>query len=107
MSEEQQPEQTQKNQQESHLIKYEGTECVHCKEMEPLVQRLEQEKGVTVTRKECYHNEKNRQELMKAAEGKCQGIPFFLNTKTGKFICGTATYEQLVEWAKDESKVYK
>ena len=85
---------------ESHLVEFYGTECVHCIEMKPLVEKMEKELKVKVTGKECWHNEKNQAEFLKVAEGKCPGVPFFLNTKSGKFICGAASFEKLKEWAE-------
>ena len=43
----------------SHLLEFFGTECVHCKKIEPLLERLEDELGVTVTRLEVWHNQAN------------------------------------------------
>jgi len=28
-------------------------------------------------------------------KGHCGGVPFFINTETGKWICGEASYEEL------------
>ena len=82
------------------LIEFYGTECVHCREMEPQIARLEKEEGIKLTRLECWHNSKNAQLLEKTDDGKCGGVPFFFNAKTGKWICGSTSYEKLKEWAK-------
>lgn len=82
------------------LIDYYGTECVHCNEMLPLIEKLEKELGVKIVRKEVWHDAKNQEEFMKEAKGKCNGVPFLLNKKNGKFICGAATYDKLKDWAK-------
>lgn len=84
----------------AELIEFYGTECVHCREMEPLMERLEKEEGIKITRLEIWHNSKNAELFQKYDNGKCGGIPFFYNTKTGKWICGSASYEKLKEWAK-------
>ena len=86
--------------EEEHLVNYHGTECVHCHEMDPLLDQLEKELGKKVKRKEVWHDAKNQGEFLKVAEGKCPGVPFFLNKKTGKWICGATTYDKLKEWAK-------
>ncbi len=83
----------------SHLLEFYGTECVHCKEMEPLMERLAKEEGVEVERLEVWHNTDNEKRLRELAEGKCQGIPFFFNTKTEEWICGNCDYERLKKWA--------
>lgn len=86
------------------LIDFYGTECVHCKEMDPLIEKLENEEGVKVTKLEVWHNSQNAalmKELDKDENGGtfCGGVPFFHNEKTGKKICGTTTYEKFKEWA--------
>ncbi|MEK6967206.1 MAG: thioredoxin family protein [Nanoarchaeota archaeon] len=87
------------------LIMFSGTECVHCKEMHPLVEKLEKELKVKVAKLEVWHNSDNAKfmkEVDKDAEGNefCGGVPFFYNEKTGKKICGNAKYERLKAWAE-------
>ena len=82
------------------LIEYYGTECVHCVEMAPLIEKLEKELKVKVHKKEVWHDSKNQEEFIKIAEGKCPGVPFFINKKTGKFICGGTSFDKLKEWAE-------
>ncbi len=87
----------------SHLINFYGTECPHCERMEPIITKFEQETGVTVERKEVWHDEENYklfQELDK--DGGCGGVPFFMNKKTGKTICGEATFDELKAWADEK-----
>mgnify|MGYP001579191630 CR=1 FL=1 len=83
----------------SHLLQFSGTECVHCKEMEPLVARLGKEENVKIQYMETWHDEENAQLLEKYDQGRCGGVPFFYNTKNGKFICGNTDYETLKAWA--------
>ena len=87
------------------LIMFSGTECVHCKEMYPIVEKVEKDLGIKVTRLEVWHNADNAKlmkEADKDAEGNefCGGIPFFYNEKTGKKICGNTKYERLKAWAE-------
>jgi thiol-disulfide isomerase/thioredoxin len=87
------------------LIEFYGTECAHCKEMLPIIERVENEVGVQITRLEVWHNEENAQLLKQCdrdAEGNefCGGIPFFYNEKTGRKLCGNAKYEKLKSWAE-------
>ena len=84
----------------SDLIEFYGTECVHCHEMEPLIERLKQEEKIELTRLEVWHNMKNAELLQRLDNGKCGGVPFFYNKKTGKWICGSTSYENLKAWAK-------
>jgi thiol-disulfide isomerase/thioredoxin len=82
------------------LVEYYGTECHFCIQMAPLIDQLEKELKVKVVKKECWHNAANQADFMKVAAGKCQGVPFFINNKTGKFICGAASYDRLKAWAQ-------
>jgi thiol-disulfide isomerase/thioredoxin len=83
----------------SDLLMFTGTECTHCHEMEPLVEKLEKETGVKVEKLEVWHNAKNAETLQQLDKGFCGGIPFFFNRKTGKWICGSTSYENLKKWA--------
>jgi thiol-disulfide isomerase/thioredoxin len=87
------------------LIEFYGTECVHCKEMKPIIEKVEKELGVKITRLEVWHNSENAkllQQYDKDENGNefCGGIPFFYNEKTGKKICGNTSFEKLKDWAK-------
>lgn len=84
------------------LMEFYGKECGHCKKMEPLIERLEKELGVTVQKMEVWHNEENEKKFVDEARGICQGVPFFVNTESQKTICGEASYEELLAWAKGE-----
>ncbi|MDA2922896.1 thioredoxin family protein [Patescibacteria group bacterium AH-259-L07] len=81
------------------LLDFYGTECVHCREMDPLVEQLGKEEGVTVKKIEVWHNSKNAELMKQYDKGYCGGVPFFYNTKTGKWICGSTSYEKLKAWA--------
>ncbi|MCH8741305.1 hypothetical protein IH779_00100 [Patescibacteria group bacterium] len=86
----------------NELLEFYGTECVHCIEMRPLVEKLEKEEGVKVKRIEIWHNSENAQLMSQYDKGFCGGVPFFFNTKNEKWICGSATYEKLKKWALGE-----
>ena len=83
----------------SNLLEFYGTECVHCHEMDPLVERLEKGEKIKLTKLEVWHNSKNAAILESLDQGKCGGVPFFYNKKTGKWICGSTSYESLKKWA--------
>jgi thiol-disulfide isomerase/thioredoxin len=84
---------------EGNLLEFYGTECVHCRFMNPLIERMEAETGLKVKKMEVWHNERNAQLLQQIDRDFCGGVPFFFNVKTGKWICGSASYEKLKEWA--------
>ena len=66
------------------LIEFYGTECVHCRNMDNSIERLEKELNVKVTRLEVWHNEDNAKLWKKMDEGFCGGVPLFINTKTNQ-----------------------
>jgi thiol-disulfide isomerase/thioredoxin len=82
-----------------YLIEFYGTECVHCKAMRPFAERLEEELGVKLTRYEVWHSEENLKIMQQYDKGLCGGVPFFYNTKSGKWLCGYNSYDKLKEWA--------
>jgi len=78
-----------------------GTECIHCHEMFPLVDKLEKEEKVKVEKIEIWHNSKNKQIYDKCNTGiRCTGVPFFFNSNSKKGVCGTMSYADLKKWAK-------
>ena len=82
------------------LIQFYGTECVHCHEMDPLVEKLEKEFKIKLEKLEVWHDSKNAALLQKLDNGKCGGVPFFFNEDTKKFICGSTSYDKLKAWAQ-------
>ena len=84
----------------SHLLEFYGTECPYCVSMHELVERLEKEEGIKVEALEVWHNKENEKRLLELDKGLCGGVPFFYNTKTKKWICGEASYEELKSWAQ-------
>lgn len=83
----------------SHLVEFYGTECVICKKLEPLLDRLQDEVGIEIQKIEVWHNEENAKLWKQMDSGFCGAVPLFVNTKTNKKICGSATYEKFKEWA--------
>ena len=83
------------------LIMFYGTECVHCHEMFPDIEKLKQKEGVKVEKLEIWHDFKNRARYDKCNNIiKCTGVPFLYNEKTGKGFCGATDYEGLKKLAK-------
>ena len=81
------------------LLMFTGTECTHCHEMLPLIEKLEKELKVKVDKLEVWHDSKNAQLLREVDTIDCGGVPFFYNKKTKKAICGSTSYEKLKKWA--------
>ncbi len=81
------------------LLLFFGDECKHCKVMDPLVEQLEQELKIKITKLETWHNAKNAELRDKLDKVDCRGVPFFFNEKTGKALCGSVPYATLKKWA--------
>jgi len=84
------------------LIEFYGKECPHCLKMAELLPRLKKEAGIDIEKYEVWHNEENLKKMQEYDKGLCGGVPFFINTETGKFICGETSYEELKKWALGE-----
>ena len=89
---------------EGRLLEFYGTECIHCKDSDPIIARLEKEHKIKITKLEVWHDAKNAAILEKLDKGKCGGVPFFYNEDSGKWICGTPEYEELKDWAFGKKK---
>lgn len=85
------------------LLMFYGKECPHCEKMMPLVEQLERELDTSVQRFEVWHDPENQEMMQKYDLASCGGVPFFFNTKTEKFICGEADYNDLLVWAKTDA----
>ena len=81
------------------LYMFYGTECVHCHEMMPLVDKLEKEGKLKITKLETWHNSANAKKLQDFDKGKCGGVPYFYNDSSGKSICGSTSFDKLRSWA--------
>ncbi len=86
----------------SHLFDFYGTECPHCIEMLPMIAQVEKETGRKIQKLEVWHNSENQKKFMAADKGRCGGVPFFWNSKTDKFICGSTSKGKLKAWAMDK-----
>jgi len=89
------------------LIMFTGTECDHCHENEPIVEKVEKELNIKIERLEIWHNAQNAaflEKIDKNPDGSpfCGGIPFFFNENTDKKLCGPQKYEKLKAWALGE-----
>ena len=80
------------------LLEFYGETCPHCLKMAPLVEQLKGE-GFEVEQFEVWNDSDNADKMMKHDQGMCGGVPFFINTETKKFICGSTDYETLKSWA--------
>ena len=89
------------------LLMFSGKECVHCKEMDPIVKKVEEELNIKIEHLEVWHDTNNKKLMEshdKDEQGNefCGGVPFFINEKTGKKICGNTSFEKLKAWAEGQ-----
>ena len=84
---------------EGRLIFFTGSECPHCHDSLPLIAKLEKEEKIKIITLEVWHDAKNASILEKIDNGKCGGVPFFYNTKTKKWLCGSCDYPIFKKWA--------
>lgn len=85
------------------LIFFYGEGCSYCIDMENKVDILIKE-GFNISKLEVWNNMKNDAILEKLDDGDevCGGVPFLINQKSGKRICGEATMDELRSWARGE-----
>ncbi|PIT92881.1 MAG: hypothetical protein COU08_00030 [Candidatus Harrisonbacteria bacterium CG10_big_fil_rev_8_21_14_0_10_42_17] len=81
------------------LLEFYGETCPHCIKMKPLVEQLNKEESVEVQQFEVWNSEENAEKMKEYDKGLCGGVPFFINTETGKHICGSVSYDELKKWA--------
>ncbi len=88
---------------QGELFFFYGEECPHCKKMEAYVDQLIGE-GFLIQKVECWHNKANEEMFveMDCEDEPCGGVPFFVNKKTKKTVCGEVSYEELKAWAGGE-----
>lgn len=86
----------------SNLLFFYGEECPHCKNMHALLDRIEKEESVSISRIEVWHNAENLKILESYDKEYCGGVPFLFNTETKKWMCGEISYDELKTWAADK-----
>lgn len=84
------------------LIFFYGEGCSHCAKMHPIIDELESKEGVNILRLEVWNNATNNKKLTDMDTVSCGGVPFCINTKNGRTICGEAEYEDIKSWATEE-----
>ncbi len=85
------------------LIFFYGDECPNCIEIEKDIDLLIKE-GFDILKLEIWNNMENDALFEKLDDGEevCGGVPFLINQKSGKRICGEATLDELRSWARGE-----
>jgi hypothetical protein len=83
------------------LLFFYGLDCPHCEEAIRVVNDLIID-GFDIKKLEVWYNEENDRILEELDNGEdcCGGVPFFLNQKTGKTLCGEAPEKEIRAWAE-------
>lgn len=81
------------------LLEFYGFDCPHCMTVAPIIDRLKKE-GFAIEQFETWNNKQNAEKQKEYDKGLCGGVPFFINTDSGKWLCGSASYEKLLAWAQ-------
>ena len=84
------------------LLEFYGDTCPHCVEMKPMVEKVEKDLGISIEKLEVWNNEANAKRMEEIDKGLCGGVPFFYNTETKGFICGSSDEAAVIAWAKGE-----
>lgn len=84
----------------NHLIFFYGDDCAHCRTMEGIADKLKVDTGIELERLEVDLDDNNLKYMESLDREPCGGVPFFVNTKTGKTLCGEVSYEELKNWAE-------
>lgn len=82
-----------------HLLAFVGEGCTYCERMSQPLHLVEKRTGEKVLRLEVWHNALNYELLQRLDRGRCGGLPFFVNLRTGAFICGATSFRNLLHWA--------
>ncbi len=83
------------------LLEFYGKTCPHCVEMMPTVDKLIAE-GIEIEKHEVWEDQGNADKMEEVGKNRCPGVPFFINTETDQWICGSTDEETLRKWAAGE-----
>jgi thiol-disulfide isomerase/thioredoxin len=84
------------------LLEFYGDTCPHCISMKPIVAKVEKKLKLKFEKLEVWNDEKNADRLGEIDRGLCGGVPFFYNTESKQFICGSSDEDTLIALAKGE-----
>jgi len=88
----------------SYLIEFHSDNCDHCEQMEPVLQRLEDDLGTKIRRVNIFRRREFYGLMESMGHNECGGLPFYYNRRTGQAICGATSYKNLKRWGTGDLK---
>jgi hypothetical protein len=82
----------------SYLISFESDDYDHCKQMQPVLKRLEEDLGTAIRRINIMRKREFMGLLEAVGHNDCGTLPFYYNRRTGQAICGATSYSNLRKW---------
>lgn len=85
-----------------HIIEFYGETCPHCLSMKPVVEKIEKDLNIEVTKLEVWNDTDNQktmqqyQDIIGEACGGFAAVPAFVNTKTNQALCGAHDAEDII-----------
>ena len=81
-----------------YLLEFHTENNDHCEQMEPVVQRLEDDLKTKVKRINVFHRKEYMYLLESIGFDEGGQLPFYYNRRTGQAVCGATTYANLRKW---------
>lgn len=85
-----------------YLLEFHHDNCDHAEQMEPVLQRLEEDLDTKVRRININRRKEFFSLLSSVGHDECGSFPFYYNRRTGQAICGATSYSNLRSWGTGE-----
>lgn len=82
----------------AYLISFESDDYDHCRQMQPVLRRLEEDLGTLIRRINIARRKEFLGVLEAMGHNDCGTLPFYYNRRTGQAICGATSYMNLRRW---------
>ena len=79
----------------SYLMEFHHDGCDHAEQMEPVLQRLEEDLDTKIRRINVSRRKEFFQLLHAVGHDECGSFPFYYNRRTGQAVCGATSYMNL------------
>jgi thiol-disulfide isomerase/thioredoxin len=78
-----------------YLVEFHHDDCDHCQQMEPVLQRLEEDLDTKIRRINIFRRKEFQALLQSVGHDECNSFPFYYNRRTGQAVCGATSYMNL------------